>query len=162
MHNDPEAGWTSATPIVRGYITHHKNFLDDLGTVENVTSPTGGSRAAQAAIMAMNSSTASVKKVSQAHLSLRAMLETSDRSSYPEHVMGISRAMEDDIGAVKYAVDEAHTELGPEHPLTQKFTHALGEKTAIRSLFHRTWKMQTDVDFEDIMKNSNLNPNQFN
>jgi hypothetical protein len=162
MHNDPEAGWTSATPIVRGYIVHHGKFLDELGAIDSVTSPTGGSRAARAAIMAMNSSTESVKRVSASHLSLRHDLETSERSTYPAQVMGISRAMEDDIGAVKHAVEAAHDELGPEHPLTQKFTHALGEKTAIRSLFHRTWKMQTDVDFEDIMKNSNLNPNQFN
>jgi hypothetical protein len=162
MHNDPEAAWTAATPIVRGYIAHHGKFLDDLGTLDQITSPTGGEQAAKAAIMSMNSATASVKKVSNAHLSLRHDLETSERSTYPAQVMGISRAMEDDISAVKYGADAALSELGPEHPLTQKFTHALNEKTAIRSLFHKTWKMQTDVDFEDIMKNSNLNPNQFN
>ena len=69
--------------------------------------------------------------------------------------------LNDHLNAVGALVQSHSWSLGQSHPLTQHIVDGYKKKQKLIGDYAKAWELQDRFDFDDIMKNNNLNPDQF-
>jgi hypothetical protein len=65
------------------------------------------------------------------------------------------------VDAIGALVQSHSWSLGQQHPLTQHIVKGYQKKQKLVSKYAKAWGFKDRFDFDDIMKNNNLNPDQF-
>ena len=145
-------------------MSHHKGVLSDVmkrmeGAIAGGPTPEG--KVLGVAGVALEDSTNHATRALEKYTTVINSSQSGSYGNIRNSVADVANHVQKDADAWGNAVSYAKATLGEEHPLYTMLRDVHSTKQYHYHNFINTWDMKDDIAFENIMKNNNLNPDQF-
>jgi len=162
-----QEAYLDSTDVLRDMYEHHSEFLGDGADI------VGKSKVTEA-LQHVTISSDKYMQAAQMHLEFAAMSHASiggffqngpDRESVTPKIYEGARQtydhLNDHLDAMGAMAQAHHWSIGEQHPLTRHIMKNYHERKNLIDKYAHAWGFKDRFDFDDIMKNNNLNDKQF-